>query len=993
MPTLRSPVGLLALIALALAHNAPAQSPPAAFTNFESPHVHPLDITPDGSRLLAVNTADARLEVFAIGTGGALTPIGSVPVGLDPVTVRARLNSEAWVVNHISDSISIVDLDTLRVRATIRTKDEPCDVVFARPLGGEARAYVSCQAAEVIQVFSQTTPALAPIDLPILGESPRALAVSPDGSRVFCAIFESGNNTTILGGGAATMGGMVLGYPPNAVSDALGPYAGVNPPPNLGNAFFPPRSTDALVNMPVGLIVRKDALGRWMDDNNRDWTSLVSGPNAARSGRPVGWDLYDHDVAVIDTSALGVSYITGLMNICMGLAVNPASGRVTVVGTEADNHIRFEPNVNATFVKVHLASVLPSAPTAPTITDLNPHLTYTQRTIPQDQRNLSLGDPRGILWHPSGTLGFVSGMGSNNIIVIDDAGSRFGAMPPIPVGEGPTGLALSPDGSTLFALNRFAGSVSVVSVSSLAETARVPFHDATPTAIKTGRKHLFDTHKNSGLGQAACASCHLDGRNDRLAWDLGDPSGSNDPLTGRNLGFGIPGLAPPFANPAFQPFHPMKGPMTTQTLQDIIGKEPHHWRGDRMGIEEFNNAFIGLQGDDTNLTPAEMQQFEDYLATITLPPNPFRNFDNSLPTNLPLPGHFTEGRFGPAGLPLPNGNAANGMNIYRSTPRRLDGGAFACVTCHTLPTGAGPDSTWNGSQHVPIAAGPRGERHLGLVSVDGSSNVSIKVPQTRTIYKKSGFNTTQLRNTSGFGVLHDGSVDSIERFVAEPVFNVQSNQEVADLVAFMLAFSGSDLPAGAANNVLLPPGPSSKDARASVGVQVTIAGPPAGSDATLISQMLSQANLNRVGLVARFRAAGLDRGAFYNGANSWRTDREAQSISHADLLATAAPGSELTITVVPIGSQRRLGADRDSDAFFDRDELDVCANPADKLNFPGSRGSRDYNGDLVVDPDDLADFIAAYFAPAPDPLTDYNGDGTTDPDDLADYIAAYFGGC
>ncbi len=53
----------------------------------------------------------------------------------------------------------------------------------------------------------------------------------------------------------------------------------------------------------------------------------------------------------------------------------------------------------------------------------------------------------------------------------------------------------------------------------------------------------------------------------------------------------------------------------------------------------------------------------------------------------------------------------------------------------------------------------------------------------------------------------------------------------------------------------------------------------------------------------------------------------------------------------------------------------------------------DLNGDGFLDPDDLSDYIAAYFAVPPGPETDLNGDGTTDPDDLADYIAGYFGGC
>ena len=42
--------------------------------------------------------------------------------------------------------------------------------------------------------------------------------------------------------------------------------------------------------------------------------------------------------------------------------------------------------------------------------------------------------------------------------------------------------------------------------------------------------------------------------------------------------------------------------------------------------------------------------------------NPFRTFENGLPTDLPLPGHFSVGRFSPAGTPLPNDRKA------RTTP-------------------------------------------------------------------------------------------------------------------------------------------------------------------------------------------------------------------------------------------------------------------------------------------------------------------------------------
>ena len=73
-----------------------------SFVNWESAHVHPLDITPDGTKILAVNTANNSLEVYS-PSGSSLKFLKAIPVGLDPVTVRARTNTEAWVVNVISD--------------------------------------------------------------------------------------------------------------------------------------------------------------------------------------------------------------------------------------------------------------------------------------------------------------------------------------------------------------------------------------------------------------------------------------------------------------------------------------------------------------------------------------------------------------------------------------------------------------------------------------------------------------------------------------------------------------------------------------------------------------------------------------------------------------------------------------------------------------------------------------------------------------------------
>ena len=138
---LRTAAWLLALCSAALlALPAAAQS---TYTLFESGPVRPMAFSPSGDRLFVVNTADGHLDLFDVDAFGNLTPTGSVGVGLEPVAVAARNEDEVWVVNHLSDSISIVDLSgaNARVVRTLLVGDEPKDIVFAGP-GGD-RAFIT----------------------------------------------------------------------------------------------------------------------------------------------------------------------------------------------------------------------------------------------------------------------------------------------------------------------------------------------------------------------------------------------------------------------------------------------------------------------------------------------------------------------------------------------------------------------------------------------------------------------------------------------------------------------------------------------------------------------------------------------------------------------------------------------------------------------------------------------------------------------------------
>src|SRR5215470_13904372 len=115
----------------------------ANFITFESGQVRPLALSPDGTKLFAVNTPDDRLEIFTVDASGDLAHSGSVPVGLEPVAVAVRADgTQAWVVNTLSDSVSIVDL-TAPTPHVIRTLLEPnIDTVLRTPGIGRADVWV-----------------------------------------------------------------------------------------------------------------------------------------------------------------------------------------------------------------------------------------------------------------------------------------------------------------------------------------------------------------------------------------------------------------------------------------------------------------------------------------------------------------------------------------------------------------------------------------------------------------------------------------------------------------------------------------------------------------------------------------------------------------------------------------------------------------------------------------------------------------------------------
>jgi YVTN family beta-propeller protein len=947
-PSRRAPRGLVLLAALLLGCLVAAPGHASSFTLFESGQVRPLALSPDGARLFVTNTPDNRLEIFDVGPGG-LTRLGSVPVGLEPVAVATRTNDEVWVVNHLSDSVSIIDVTNpaaARVVRTLLVGDEPRDIVFGGP--AKDRAFITTAHRGQNTPYQQTihtvlaTPGIGRADVwvfdagnlgatlggtpmtivTLFGDTPRALAVTPDGNTVYAAIFHSGNRTTTLSEGAVCDGG--AGASP-CVVDGLTVPGGL-PAPNTDHTLLPQPE--------VGLIVKFDG-AHWKDELGRDWD------NAVRFSLP------DKDVFAIDASQnppVATSVVSGVGTVLFNMAVNPVSGKVYVANTDAQNAVRFEgtgvfsalfkPFGEPASVRGHLTesriTVIDGATVAPR--HLNKHIDYGTCCAPDPSENAkSLAFPLGMAVASDGATLYVAAFGSGKIGIFDTAQLESDTFVPSTANEialtglgacpggscGPTGLVLDETYSRLYVLTRFDDGISVVSTATGAEEAHVALHNPEPANVVSGRRFNYDASLTSSHGDSACASCHIFADLDSLAWDLGDPDGDliNNPG---------PFAVGPFPNPpaVYEDFHPLKGPMTTQSLRGMANHGPMHWRGDRTGgndapsvqpdsgtfdedaaFKKFNVAFPGLLGRSSELQPAEMQAYTDFILQVTYPPNPIRALDNSLT--------FAE---------------QAGRNFFKGP---ISDTLQNCDGCHRLlPTA-------NASSAAPGFFGSDGR-----YSFEGESQ-HLKIPHLRNMYQKvgmfgmpavsffnpgdNGFKGDQIR---GFGFIHDGSVDTLFRFHNAIVFNQSPANPTGipagpagdplrrQIEAFMMAFDSNLAPI--------------------VGQQVTRTSTNAGATNPRIDLLVARANAGECDLVAKGRLAGVDRGAVYIGGGDFLTDRVADPpIVDATLRALASTsGQEITYTCVPPGSGVRLGIDRDDDGFADRDEIEAGSDPADPASTP-----------------------------------------------------------
>jgi YVTN family beta-propeller protein len=937
----RSRPYLAALAVLWLAESASAGS----YTLFESGPVRPLALSADGTRLFAVNTPDSRLEIFRVSASGVAHE-SSVPVGLEPVAVAVADGTEVWVVNHLSDSVSVVDVGAApaRVVRTLLVGDEPRDIVFAGPDRGLAFITAAHRGQNVPGDPQLATPGVGRADvwvfdadpasataaprtiLTLFGDTPRALAASADGRTVYAAVFHSGNQTTALNEHTVCNGGV----------DAQCTVDGV---PMPGGLPEPRANADGEPGPEVGLIVKHDPTsGAWEDELGRDWRSAVR------------FNLPDYDVFEIDASAdppRESDRFSGVGTILFNMVVHPATGALYVSNTEARNETRFSgPGVLAGHTvrgHLHVARVSRIDPATGAVTahHLNPHIDYAVVPSPSGVKERSLATPLDMVLSGDGGTLYLAAFGSSAVAILptaelDGTVETPGTAARVTVsGGGPGGLALDEARQRLYVLTRFDNAISVIDTAARVERQHLPMPSPEPPEIVAGRRFLYDATLTSSNGEASCAGCHVFADVDDLGWDLGDPDGE----------------VQPFGNQ----FHPLKGPMTVQTLRGIATHGPMHWRGDRSGeavggdpkderlaFLQFNEGFTNLLGREAMLTDAEMESFADFVLALSTPPNPIRALDNTL-----------------------TANEEAGAQLFRQGP------GIGC-SCHALM----PEQGFFGT--------------AGDITIALETQL-FKVPQLRNMYARVGMfgmagggmfgvgNTAHMGDQiRGFGYLHDGSVDTLFRFLSVSLFSLDEQQR-RSVEAFMLAFPSDLAPI--------------------VGQQVTLPGPAASAAMARIDLLIQRAAAGECDLTVKGVTRGEARGWSLHGSAGFRSDREVEApLSDAALRARASAAAPLTYTCGPPGSGPRLGVDRDEDGFADRDEIDRCGDPADAARAPllARACAGDCNRDCAIRVDELVRGVRVALLEAPlehCPAADGDLDGAVAVAELVESVGNSLGGC
>ena len=468
-----------------------------------------------------------------------------------------------------------------------------------------------------VDSVGQDTPSLSgqPITGPSYFLSSNAVAVSPDGEWVAAVNPDSGSITILTLDTLSLIAEVAVGDEPKTL--AFSPDSLLLAIANFGSSevsLINLASAEEILTFPVGampygvvvgeglIYVAEYALG------NVGIYDLESGNLAER----ISTDPYPAGLAL--HSREGTLYITHLFSGHIS-KINLESYQIegvtpTRFDTNLSQFIAISPDGTKAYLPQTRFNATNTARLFDTtvfpivnVLDLATNELLHRKRITLDTADQPVNMPFAVALHPEEDILFLANTGSNDVSVIDLTTNQ--ALAHIDVGSNPRGIAISPDGRSVFVNNVLDGTLSIIDTNALAviDTIQITEIPLDPQVL-LGKK-LFNSAAAPVMSTdrwISCATCHFDGGMDQRTW-LGFPD----------------------------------GPRNTPALFGVAETLPIHWSGDLDELQDveitireiqFGQGLVAGQAYDSlgpphaGLSP-ELDALATYMNSIDPRPSPY----------------------------------------------------------------------------------------------------------------------------------------------------------------------------------------------------------------------------------------------------------------------------------------------------------------------------------------------------------------------------------
>ncbi|MBU8894430.1 c-type cytochrome [Corallococcus sp. M34] len=518
-----------------------------------------------------VYVVDADNGILAVVDAARREKVGEVKVGLRPERVVVGPDDTVYVSNRAERSVSVVRRGEWTEAARIPVSVEPTGLSVSPD--GDTLYVVNSTALDSTAHGTLTaidTRSLATRwELPV-GEEPRGIALLDEGRRAVLSLFRQGDVVSVDLSDAER---------PRLTREGTDLLARANRV--RANASDPGSDT----TMPGGVgSVPHSFRARGMAD-------VVSTPDGRRLFAPMMWARADPLVSATPTPNQGGGSLYG-----GGTPCNATGGGVVTPGL-----ITFE-----------------SDDARPVVDELNhcgpppgetPDFPPTMVTSPQFGNPIQ--GPAAAVVDPSGSWLFLVNRETDNVAILptnrrtgDDlsTNSNSSVRQLLPVGSGPTGIAITRDGKRAYVYNAFDHTLSTLVSGGTESDANVREEgprlalagELLAPEVVAGRRLFFsalDSRMTSPTVSVSCGSCHLEGREDGHVWGFPDGPRQTPSLAGR---------------------------MTTST-------SPFHWSGEFPTLREFMNATVRQRMGGSSLDATLVAQLGGFIDTIPAADNPYKH--------------------------------------------------------------------------------------------------------------------------------------------------------------------------------------------------------------------------------------------------------------------------------------------------------------------------------------------------------------------------------